>query len=91
LGGSYPEKSKWRPDWSNIECASPAPSDGNACSIQQYRRNARCQELYNSTKEDGAPPPSAGATPRKKVNMKLNKQKLKRARAARVSWGMTPA
>ena len=25
-----------RPDWSNIECASPAHSDGNACSIQQY-------------------------------------------------------
>jgi hypothetical protein len=33
LGGSYPEKSKWRPDLSNIDCASPAPSDGNACRM----------------------------------------------------------
>jgi hypothetical protein len=38
----------------------------------------------NNTEPEGdAPPPRAGATPRKKVNMKLNKQKLKRARAAR--------
>ena len=34
LGGSYPEKSKWRHDLSNIDCSSPAPSDGNACSTR---------------------------------------------------------
>jgi hypothetical protein len=31
----------WRPDWSNIECASPAPSEGNACSIQQRVQQQR--------------------------------------------------
>jgi hypothetical protein len=36
LGGSFPKKSKRHPDLSNIECASPVPSDGNACSTQQY-------------------------------------------------------
>ena len=37
----------------------------------------------NTDPENGARPSSVGTTPHRKFNMKLNKQKLKRARAAR--------